>query len=71
MYFKKNKLFIEKVDGLKIAQKFGTPTYCYSLGKLKENIQSFQKNFRSIALDFKTVKNFESKLGQKPNYIGD
>ena len=26
----------------------------------------FQKNFRSIALDVKTVKNFESKLDQKP-----
>ena len=31
MHFKKNKLFIEKVDGLKIVKKFGTPTYCYSL----------------------------------------
>ncbi len=48
MYFKKNKLFIEKVAGLKITQKFGTPTYCYSLKKLKENIKNFQKNFRSI-----------------------
>ena len=26
----------------------------------------FQKNFRSIALDVKTTKNFESKLDQKP-----
>ena len=26
----------------------------------------FQKNFRSIALDVKTVKSFESKLDQKP-----
>ena len=48
MYFKKNKLFIEKVDALKIVRKYGTPTYCYSLKKLKENIQNFQKNFRSI-----------------------
>ena len=48
MHFKKNKFFIEKVAGLKIAQKFGTPTYCYSLKKLRENIQNFQKNFRSI-----------------------
>ena len=48
MHFKKNKFFIEKVSGLKIAQKFGTPTYCYSLKKLRENIKNFQKNFRSI-----------------------
>ena len=48
MHFKKNKLFIEKVSGLKIVQKFGTPTYCYSLKKLKDNIRNFQKNFSSI-----------------------
>tara|TARA_Y100001958_G_C21182721_1_gene512315 strand:- start:157 stop:1371 length:1215 start_codon:yes stop_codon:yes gene_type:complete len=48
MHFKKNKLFIEKVSGLKIVQKFGTPTYCYSLKKLKDNIRNFQKNFGSI-----------------------
>ena len=48
MHFKKNKLFIEKVAGLEIAKKFGTPTYCYSLRKLKQNIQNFQNNFKSI-----------------------
>ena len=48
MYFKKNKLFIEKVEGLKIVKKFGTPTYCYSQGKLKDNIKNFQKSFKSI-----------------------
>ena len=48
MYFKKNKLFIEKVEGLKIVKKFGTPTYCYSRSKIKNNIKNFQKNFRSI-----------------------
>ena len=48
MHFKKNKLFIEKVAGLEIAKKFGTPTYCYSLRKLKQNIQNFKNNFKSI-----------------------
>ena len=48
MYFKKNKLFIEKVEGSKIVKKFGTPTYCYSLRKLKDNIRNFQKSFSSI-----------------------
>ncbi len=48
MYFKKNKLFIEKVEGSKIVKKFGTPTYCYSLRKLKNNIRNFQKSFSSI-----------------------
>ena len=48
MHFKKKKLFIEKVDSLKIVGKFGTPTYCYSLNKLKKNILNFQENFKSI-----------------------
>ena len=48
MHFKKNKLFIEKVEGTKIVKKFGTPTYCYSLRKLKVNIRNFQKSFNSI-----------------------
>ncbi len=49
MYFKKNKLFIEKVSSLKIAKEFGTPSYCYSLGRLKNNIRNFQKNFKTIS----------------------
>ena len=36
MHLVKNKLFVEKVDGIKIVKKFGTPTYCYSLNKLKK-----------------------------------
>ena len=48
MRFKKNKLFIEKVEGLKLVKKFGTPTYCYSLRKLRDNIRNFQKSFSSI-----------------------
>ena len=49
MYFKKNKLFIEKVDALKIVQKYGTPTYCYSLNRLRNNIRNFQQSFKSIS----------------------
>ena len=48
MHFKKNKLFIEKVDALKIVKKFGTPTYCYSLKILRNNIQNFQQSFKSL-----------------------
>ena len=49
MYFKKNKLFIEKVDALKIVRKYGTPTYCYSLNRLRNNIRNFQRSFKSIS----------------------
>ena len=49
MYFKKNKLFVEKVDALKIVRKYGTPTYCYSLNRLRNNIRNFQQSFKSIS----------------------
>ena len=48
MNFKKNKLFVEKVNSLKIVKKYGTPTYCYSISRLRKNISNFQKNFSSI-----------------------
>ena len=48
MKFKKNKLYIENVRAENIVNKFGSPTYCYSLKKLKENIKNFKKNFKRI-----------------------
>ena len=47
-YINKN-LFIEKINVLNIAKKFGTPTYCYSYRQLKENIDNFKKKFRSFS----------------------
>ena len=35
MNYKKNNLYIENISAQKIAKKFGTPSYCYSLNKLK------------------------------------
>ena len=37
MSYKKNRFHIEGVPSEKIAKKFGTPTYCYSYKKLREN----------------------------------
>ena len=48
MNYKKNNLYIENISAQKIAKKFGTPSYCYSLNKLKFNIRNFNKYFRSI-----------------------
>ena len=48
MNFRKNKLFVEKVNSLKIVKKYGTPTYCYSISRLRKNIRNFQKNFSTI-----------------------
>ena len=48
MNYRNNNLFIENVSAQKIAKKFGTPSYCYSLNKIKLNIRNFKKKFRSI-----------------------
>ena len=42
-------LTIEKINLQKIANRFGTPFYCYSYSKLSENINSFKKSFRSFS----------------------
>ena len=47
-YINKN-LTIEKIKVQDIAKKFGTPIYCYSYEQLRENINSFKKNFNSFA----------------------
>ena len=49
MKYINNRLKIEKLDVNNIATKFGTPTYCYSFNKLKENILNFKKNFKSFS----------------------
>ena len=49
MKFINNKLKIEGVTVEKIAKKYDTPTYCYSYKKIKENINNFKKNFRSLS----------------------
>ena len=46
MKYVKNKLSIEKTNFQKIAKKFGTPLYCYSYLKLRENINNFKDNFK-------------------------
>ena len=44
-----NKSFsIENVRAIKIAKKFGTPVYCYSLNKIKANVLNFKKKFKSL-----------------------
>ena len=45
MKYNNKKLGIEKTNFQNVAQKFGTPAYCYSYSKLKENILNFKKNF--------------------------
>ena len=49
MKYIKNRLTVEKVNFHKISKKFGTPFYCYSYSKLKENVYKFKENFKSFS----------------------
>ncbi len=49
MKYINKKLTVEKVNFQRIAKKFGTPFYCYSYSKLKENVNRFKQNFKSFS----------------------
>ncbi len=49
MKYINKRLTVEKVNFQRIAKKFGTPFYCYSYSKLRENINKFKKNFKSFS----------------------
>ena len=48
MIYKKDKLTLDRFDINKIAKKYKTPIYCYSLKKIKNNIQNLKNNFKNI-----------------------
>ncbi len=49
MKYVNKRLTVEKVNFHRIAKRFGTPFYCYSYSKLKENINKFKENFKSFS----------------------
>tara|TARA_B100000131_G_scaffold269571_1_gene268969 strand:+ start:2277 stop:3491 length:1215 start_codon:yes stop_codon:yes gene_type:complete len=49
MKYKKNIFSINNIAVSKLANKFGTPLYCYSFEKIRENIRNLKKNFKSIS----------------------
>ena len=49
MKYINKRLTVEKVNFQTIAKKFGTPLYCYSYSKLKENVDKFKENFKSFS----------------------
>ncbi len=48
MIYKKKEFLIDNIKTSVLAKKYATPLYCYSFKKLKQNILSFKKNFKSI-----------------------
>ncbi len=49
MKYINKRLTLEKINFQRIAKKFGTPFYCYSYSKLKENVNKFKENFKSFS----------------------
>ena len=44
----KNNLCVENISALKLAKKFRTPFYCYSLSQLKNNYYTFNNAFKTV-----------------------
>ena len=49
MKYINKKLTVEGKRLETIGKKYGTPTYCYSYKKLKENSSNFKQNFKSFS----------------------
>ena len=62
MKYKNRYFFIENISAESIANKFGTPTYVYSYNQIKNNINSFKKNFKT----FNPIICFSVKSNSKP-----
>jgi len=43
---RKNNLWIENVSAIRLARKYKTPFYCYSLAQIKNNFENFNNAFR-------------------------
>ena len=48
MYYKKKIFHVENISTEKLANRLGTPLYCYSLLKLRNNIINFKNYFKEI-----------------------
>jgi len=45
---RKNNLCVENLSAIKLAKKYKTPFYCYSLGQLKDNYQAIKNTFKKV-----------------------
>ncbi len=44
---RKNNLCVENISAQKLAKKYKTPFYCYSLSQLKDNFNNFSNTFKA------------------------
>jgi len=72
MNYIKNKFHIEKNSTINLAKTFGTPLYCYSHERLRENIEKFKKVFEPISplICFSVKSNSNLKLLKEIKKMG-
>ena len=72
MKYINNNLSIEKIKVQEIAEKFGTPAYCYSYKQLRQNINNFKKNFKTFSplICFAIKSNTNIKLIKEIQKLG-
>ena len=71
MRYNKKKLFIEDVSVENISNKFGTPAYCYSYSKLKENISYLNSVKELVLLEHNYLTSPEKLLRLNSLYFDD
>ena len=72
MKYKEKNLLIDGFKTKTLAQKYGTPLYCYSYKKLKQNIEDFKNNFHQIKpmICFSVKANSNKTLLQEIGKLG-
>jgi len=70
--FRKNNLCVENISAQKLANKYETPFYCYSLKQLKENYNTFKYAFKNInpLICFSVKSNSNIKLLKELKKMG-
>ena len=72
-YVNKN-FFVDGIKASHLAKKFGTRLYCYSLKKLKNNINNLKYNFKKIepnlTKDVLKVFDLNNSVNSKKSYGG-
>ena len=72
-YVNKN-FFVDGIRASYLAKKFGTPLYCYSLKRLKNNISNLKNNFKKIepnlTKDVLKVFDLNNSVNSKKSYGG-
>ena len=69
---RKNNLCVENLSALKLAKKYKTPFYCYSLSQIKNNYNFFNNTFSAVKpiICFSVKSNSNSALLKELKKLG-